>query len=211
MAGEKNEPIKRQIGKLVPMEIDESAMFYAESKAAWRQWLIENHETAQMVWLVHYKKSAKMPTLEWSDAVDEALCFGWIDSTRKTLDKDRFAQFFTRRKPRSVWSKINKEKIERLTAEGLMYPAGLAAVEIAKQNGQWTLIDHVEDMVMADDFAAALKEAGGMDFFESQSNSMKKQMFHWIATAKRPETRAKRIEEIASHAGEGKRHPRYIV
>lgn len=193
------------------MEIDESAMFYAESRAAWRQWLIENHETAQMVWLVQYKQSAKMPTLSWSDAVDEALCFGWIDSTRKTIDHQRFAQFFTRRKPRSNWSKINKEKIERLTAEGLMYPAGLAVIEIAKQNGQWTLIDHVEEMVMPDDFATALQEAGGREFFDAQSYSLRKQMFYWIAAAKRPETRAKRIAEIARDAGEGRKHKHFIV
>ena len=94
------------------MQKKEIEIFYPTNRQEWRQWQLENHNKKQSIWLVHYNKKSNMPSVSWSDAVDEALCFGWIDSTRKSLDNDMFIQFFTKRKPTSVWSKINKEKIE---------------------------------------------------------------------------------------------------
>ena len=88
--------------------------FHPTSKQDWRQWLLENHRLKQSVWLVYYKKKCKMPSISWSEAVDEALCFGWIDSTAKPIDEEKYKQFFTKRKPKSVWSKVNKEKVGRL-------------------------------------------------------------------------------------------------
>jgi len=138
--------------------------------------------------------------------VDEALCFGWIDSTKKTIDKERYKQYFSRRKPNSTWSKINKEKVTELIQNGSMTEAGFASIETAKQNGTWTLMDEVEDLIIPEDLRIALNEnESSMAFFQSQSKSIKKQMLYWVVIAKRTETRKKRIAEIAASAAEGKR------
>ena len=129
--------------------------FCPATKEEWREWLMENHNSKQSIWLIQYKKSSNKPTVSWSEVVDEALCFGWIDSTRKSRDEDSYIQFFTKRKPNSVWSKINKEKIKRLNDEGLMTSAGLKCVEIAKQNGSWTILDCVEELIIPDDLEQA--------------------------------------------------------
>ncbi|MFH6942491.1 YdeI family protein [Flavobacterium sp. FlaQc-50] len=172
--------------------------FYPASSQDWRAWLIENHNVKQSIWLVCYKKQANVPTITWSDAVDEALCFGWIDSTRKSVDSDKFIQFFTRRKPSSNWSKINKAKIERLVAEGLMTEAGLESVERAKQNGSWTILDQVEELHVPEDLLAAFEvNAGAKEYFTGLSKSVKKMLLYWVVSAKRPETRQNRINEIA--------------
>jgi uncharacterized protein YdeI (YjbR/CyaY-like superfamily) len=172
--------------------------FYPASSQDWRAWLIENHNVKQSIWLVCYKKQANVPTITWSDAVDEALCFGWIDSTRKSVDSDKFIQFFTRRKPSSNWSKINKAKIERLVAEGLMTEAGLESVERAKQNGSWTILDQVEELHVPEDLLAAFEvNTGAKEYFTSLSKSVKKMLLYWVVSAKRPETRQNRINEIA--------------
>ena len=123
----------------INMQKKEIETFYPINRQEWRQWLIENHVLKPSIWLVHYNKKSNMPSVSWSDAVDEALCFGWIDSTRKSLEIDKFIQFFTKRKPTSVWSKINKEKIERLKQEGLLMPAGYESIMIAQQNGTWNI------------------------------------------------------------------------
>jgi uncharacterized protein YdeI (YjbR/CyaY-like superfamily) len=175
----------------------ETEDFYASSRAAWRAWLQENHEEKQAVWLIYYKKKANQPSLSWSDAVDEALCFGWIDSTAKPIDEDTYKQFFTKRKPKSVWSKVNKEKIKRLTAEGLMTAAGLACIETAKQNGSWTILDEVEELIIPNDLEKAFEHhAGSKEFFLSLSKSAKKAMLHRIVIAKQQDTRQRRINEI---------------
>lgn len=146
-----------------------------------------------------YKLKTGIPTISWSDAVDEALCFGWIDSTRTSLDDDRFQQFFCKRKPKSNWSKINKEKVRRLIDEGLMMPAGLASIEIAKQNGSWTILDAVEELIVPEELLKEFdKHPGTEEFFHSLSKSVRKSFLYRINAAKRPETREKRIEEIIS-------------
>lgn len=143
-----------------------------------------------------------MPTLTWSDAVDEALCFGWIDSTRKSIDDEKFIQLFTRRKPGSTWSKVNKEKVKRLIEDGSMTPAGLASIETAKQNGSWNVLDEVEELKIPKELEKEFKKhKGSKAYFESLSKSVKKMLLQWIAVAKRPETKQKRIQEIAEHAG----------
>lgn len=188
------------------MEKKETEQFYAAGRHEWREWLEQHHRSEQSVWLIQYRKNAGVPTLSWSEAVDEALCFGWIDSTRKTLDNERFIQFFTRRKPNSNWSKINKEKVERLIADGLMTEAGLEAIATAKANGSWVLLDDVEALKIPKDLAAALKkDKAAQAFFDGLSKSVKKMMLYWIVSAKRPETREKRIAEIVEHAEQGQR------
>jgi len=191
-----------------PMPQNEIETFYPQSRQAWRAWLKENHSTQQAVWLVCYKKKANIPTISWSDAVEEALCFGWIDSIRKSLDSDSFVQFFSKRKPVSTWSKVNKEKVQQLIDEGSMTKAGLAIVEIAKQNGSWNILDMVEELLIPEDLEKEFKsKEGSKDIFLSLSKSIQKMMLQWIVLAKRPETRQNRIKEIAEHAAQ-KRKPK---
>jgi uncharacterized protein YdeI (YjbR/CyaY-like superfamily) len=181
----------------------EQEQFYPESTNEWRQWLQENHIIAKSIWLIYYKKKAKKPTISWSEAVDEALCFGWIDSTAKPIDSDRYKQFFTKRKPTSVWSKVNKNKIKQLESEGKIMPAGFASIAIAKENGSWSILDEVEELIVPKDLEMAFEiHANSKEYFETLSNSIKKAILQWLVLAKRPETRQKRIEEIASLASQ---------
>ncbi|WP_310590401.1 hypothetical protein [Dyadobacter sp. NIV53] len=127
------------------------------NRQQWRTWLEENHDKEKSVWVIHHKKISNIPTITWSDAVDEALCFGWIDSTARPLDEERFMRFFSRRKTNSVWSAINKEKVRRLTDEGLMTKAGFESIKTAKQNGSWTILDDVEALVIPLDLEKELE------------------------------------------------------
>jgi uncharacterized protein YdeI (YjbR/CyaY-like superfamily) len=192
------------------MEAQDITTFCPASRADWRRWLAENHSSQQSVWLVYYKKNAATPTISWREAVDEALCFGWIDSTRRSLDEDRFMQFFCRRKPNSVWSKVNKDKIERLLEEGLIMKAGLDCIEAAKRNGSWAILDEVEKTSVPEDLTEAFKAHQGSEtFFLGQSRSVRKIILQWITLAKRPETRQKRILEVAERAGQ-KLKPKFM-
>lgn len=175
--------------------------YYPETKQQWREWLAQNHIQKDSVWLILYKQHANKPTITWSDAVDEALCFGWIDSIKKKLDDERSIQFFSKRKPKSTWSKINKEKIQKLINTGQMTKAGLDCIDIAKQNGSWEVLDSVEVLTLPKDLETELKSCpNAMDFFLSLSKSVKKAMLQWLVLAKRPETRNKRIAEIVELA-----------
>jgi len=190
------------------MEKTETEQFYPKTPKEWRSWLQKNHAKKDTVWVIFYKKSSGKPTLTWSEAVDEALCFGWIDSTKKTLNEEASIQFFSKRKAKGTWSKINKAKIARLTEEGLMMPAGLACIERAKENGSWTILDTVEELSIPEDLEKAFKSRpGSKTFFLSLSKSVRKMMLHRIVMAKREETREKRITEIADSMGEKRRMP----
>lgn len=172
-----------------------------ESRADWRTWLEENHQSKQSVWLVYYRVSTKISSISWSDAVDEALCFGWIDSTKKTIDEERYMQYFSRRKPKSMWSRINKEKVTKLIKNNLMTKAGFDSIETAKQNGSWTILDQVEALIIPEDLKEELANyKGSTEYFDSLSKSAKKILLHWVVFAKRSETRQKRIIEIAENA-----------
>jgi len=173
------------------------------SRQEWRQWLADNHRLEQSVWLVYYKKNSHKPTVTYQEAVEEALCFGWIDSTKKTMDEERFMQLFSRRKPASVWSRINKEKIRRLMDEGLMTGAGLESIEKAKKNGSWTILDDVEDLKVPEDLEEAFNNVKGtMDFFLSLSRSDRKAILQWLVLARKVETRQRRISEIVELAAQ---------
>ncbi len=184
------------------MQKKELETFYPSSRQKWREWLKKNHRVKQSVWLVCYKKKTNVPTISWSDAVDEALCFGWIDSTRRSLDAETFIQFFARRKAGSTWSKVNKAKVEQLISDKRMTKAGLESIEVAKQNGSWIILDEVETGVIPNDLNKAFKaHKGSKEFFLSLSNSVRKMILVWLVLAKREETRKKRIDEIAEFAG----------
>ena len=184
------------------MAFSDSVQISPENQQEWREWLEKNHETTDSIWVVMHKKSSSSFSMTWSDAVDEALCFGWIDSTRRTLDKHRFVQYYSKRKSSSTWSKVNKDKVEILLKSGLMQEAGQKSIDLAKKNGNWTLMDSVEAGIVPEDLRLALSEEVGAEvYFESLSKSVRKMFLHWIMAAKRPETRAKRINEIAENAG----------
>lgn len=179
------------------MEKKEIETFCATSRRHWRQWLQKNHAKKQCIWLIMYKKDTGVPTVSWSQAVEEALCFGWIDSIRKTLDDERFIQYYCRRKPKSIWSKINKEKVKQLIDQGLMTEAGLKSIQIAKQNGSWKVLDDVEALKIPADLEAKFKsQPGSKARFLSLSKSVRKAMLFRLMHAKRPETRKKRLDEI---------------
>jgi uncharacterized protein YdeI (YjbR/CyaY-like superfamily) len=185
------------------MQNKEIETFCPASQEEWRQWLKENHSSRQSVWLVQYKQNSAKPSIGWSDSVDEALCFGWIDSTRKTIDKESFAQFFCKRKPTSNWSKINKAKVQRLIEEGLMAEAGFKSIEIAKKNGSWFILDEVEELIVPIDLMKAFRsQPGSEEYFNNLSKSVKKMILQWLVLAKRPETRQKRITETAELAAQ---------
>jgi uncharacterized protein YdeI (YjbR/CyaY-like superfamily) len=185
------------------MQKKEIETFCPTSQIDWREWLQQNYSSKQSIWLVCYTKKSNMPTLSWSEAVDEALCFGWIDSTRKTIDSESFIQFFSRRKPNGTWSKVNKEKIKQLIDAGLMREAGFESIEKAKQNGSWKILDEVEELIIPPDLEKAFEsQTGSKDFFLSLSKSVRKAILQWLVLAKQPETRQKRISEIAERANQ---------
>ena len=183
------------------MREKEIETYCPKSRIDWRKWLEKNHQSEQSVWLVYYKASTKIASLSWSDAVDEALCFGWIDSTKKTIDQERYMQYFSRRKPNSNWSKINKEKVAKLIQNNLMTKSGFDSIETAKQNGSWTILDEVEALVIPEDLREEFANyKGSTAYFNSLSKSNKKILLHWVVSAKRTGTRQKRILEIAESA-----------
>lgn len=190
--------------------VEDFESFYPTNTAEWRAWLEENHKKKESIWLIFYKKSAKEPSISWSEAVDEAICFGWIDSLKKTIDEKSYRQFFTPRKPKSGWSKVNKDKVEKLTRLNKMAPAGMATVNQAKANGMWELLDKIEALIVPPALETAFnQEPQAKDFYESLSKSKKKGVLYWVISAKRPETKAKRIEEFLSFAAEGKLPKRF--
>lgn len=172
---------------------------HPETRAEWRSWLIENHQTSDGVWLIYYRASTGKRRLSWEDAVREALCFGWIDSKVKPIDDTRFKQTFTPRKPRSLWSKVNKQHVTELMEAGLMADAGLRAVDLAKQNGAWSLLDPVDDLIVPDDLESALQGSPhAREAYEALSKSAKRSILYSLYSAKREATRAKRLASALS-------------
>jgi uncharacterized protein YdeI (YjbR/CyaY-like superfamily) len=175
--------------------------FYAKSQKDWRKWLEKNHQSEKSVWLIIYKKESGKKSVYYPEAVDEALCFGWIDSKPNKRDAESYYQFFTKRNPKSNWSKINKEKVEKLIAKGLMQKAGYAMIEIAKKNGNWTALDKVEDLTLPDELKRQFKKnKKAFENWEKFPPSSKKIILEWILNAKKDETRKNRIEETVKLA-----------
>lgn len=167
---------------------------HPKTRAGWRSWLKQNHERAEGVWLIYYRSSTGKRKLSWEEAVREALCFGWIDSKVKPIDDERFRQVFTPRKPQSVWSKVNKQHATELFEAGLMTDAGLRAVEIAKENGAWSLLEPVDDLIIPPDLEAALAKSGrAQKAYEALPTSGKRLMLYSLYSAKREDTRSKRL------------------
>ncbi|WBL43912.1 YdeI/OmpD-associated family protein [Algoriphagus halophytocola] len=176
---------------------EQTPEFCPADREDWRKWLERNHQKVNGIWLIIYKKSSSQPNLTWSQAVDEALCFGWIDSTKRPIDDVKYKQYFGKRKVKSNWSKINKEKIAKLLEAGKMRPAGLQSVQLAKENGSWDYLDAIESLQIPTDLEHSLNQnPESQEYFTNLSKSKKKQILYWVHSAKRIETRKKRIEEV---------------
>lgn len=192
------------------MQKKEIEIFYPISLTDWRKWLAKNHLSKQSVWLVFYNKNSDHKSITWSEAVDVALCFGWIDSKKIKIDQETSHQFFSKRKANSTWSKINKQKVGQLIENRLMTEVGYKSIEIARQNGSWTILDDVEELIIPEDLKVELKSRSvATDYFEHLSKSVKKAILQWLVLAKRPETRQKRITEIVELADQ-KLKPKHL-
>lgn len=174
---------------------------HPKSRAEWRKWLEENQARKEGIWLISYKKDTGKPRFDYDESVEEALCFGWVDSKPAKLDEERSMLWFAPRKPKTNWSKLNKDRVEKMIKAGLMAPAGLAKVEAAKKDGSWNALDGVEALEIPPDLARALsKNKTAKEYFETFPRSVKRGILEWILNAKRPETREKRIEETVTLA-----------
>jgi len=179
--------------------LEEQEYLYFKNAEEWRLWLHDNHQSATKVFLIFYKVGCGIESMRWEEAVQVAICYGWIDSTVKRIDENRRRQLFTPRKDKSVWSKLNKTYIEKLIAKNLMHESGLRKIAIAKQNGSWEALDEVENYTIPEDLLYAF-EQNPMAFqnYNSFSPSYRKSYLYWLNQAKRTETRANRIVEIIS-------------
>ena len=170
---------------------------------AWRGWLETHHDSASEVWLVHQKKASTRQGLRYGEGVEEALCFGWIDSKMRRIDDETFMQRYSPRKPGSVWARSNVDRIERLIAEGRMTPAGLVLVDEAKRTGMWERpwTDR-EPRPAPDELERALREADLWRAFEALPNNLRNRYVRLVEEAKRPDTRARRVERVLQELGD---------
>jgi uncharacterized protein YdeI (YjbR/CyaY-like superfamily) len=184
--------------------------YHPRTRTEWRQWLATNHDVSKGIWLILVKKGTDIAGIMYRDAVEEALCFGWIDSRPGTLDAQHYKLYLAPRKPKSVWSKINKQRIRKLIKEGLMTPAGLAKIETAKKDGSWNQLDAIDQLVMPEDLWEQLSaNEDAKRNFEGFSTSSKKIILFWIASARREQTRRKRIEETVRLAAQNVKAAHY--
>lgn len=185
--------------------LDDAPLVPADDRETWRSWLEANHAAARGAWLVTWRRGHG-PVLDYERAVEEALCFSWVDSTAGRIDEARSKLYFAPRKAGSGWAATNKARVERLLAEGRMAPAGIASVERAKADGSWSALDDIEQGIIPDDLAAALAERPpATKHFEAFPKSVRRAILVWIAAAKRPETRAARVLETATLAARNER------
>jgi len=173
--------------------------FYFKNDVEWREWLHENHKEYTGIHLIFYSVDHSKESMRWEEAVKVALCFGWIDSTVKSLGNGKRKQYFSPRKPNSTWSTLNKAYIEELKSDGLMHQSGLATIDIAKANGSWTALNDVENGLIPDILQKAFdKNQTAFENFKNFTKSQKKGYLYWLKQAKRDETRQKRVKEIIS-------------
>lgn len=186
--------------------LDDAPQVHADDRAAWRAWLEANHATARGVWMVTWRPRSGRVGLDYEAAIEEALCFGWVDSTAGRIDDERGKLYFAPRKPRSAWAATNKARVGRLIGDGRMAPAGLLAIERAKANGSWEILDSSERLEVPDDLATALESRPPAAVnFAAFPPSARKAQLEWIAIARRPETRVDRITKVAEAAARNER------
>ena len=189
--------------------IDIKAIHF-KTRKDWRRWLEKYHATETSLWLIIYRQKSLTRSITYLEAVEEALCYGWIDSKANTRDAESAYQFMSKRKPKGVWSKINKTRVEKLIAEGLMRPAGQQAIDIAKQNGAWDALNASDNLEIPKDLKNAFaKHNLARKHFDAFSASARRILLEWIFSAKRPETREKRIRETVEAAAQNRKaYPR---
>ena len=181
--------------------MDEKPQVEIQSRAEWRRWLSENYAQPDGVWLVTFKKHTGDKYVSYDEVVEEAICFGWIDSLPRKLDEDRTMLWMAPRKAGSNWSKVNKDRVARLLEAQLMHPAGQAKIDSAKIDGSWTALDGIENLEIPADLAAEFDQySSAAANFDAFPRSAKRGILEWIFNAKRPATRAKRIGETAELA-----------
>jgi uncharacterized protein YdeI (YjbR/CyaY-like superfamily) len=186
------------------MPISTGLRYQPAHRAGWRTWLRANHATSAGVWLVFLKGAARQ--ISYEEAVEEALCFGWIDSLMRPIDARSYLQLFTPRKPNSNWSALNKRRVASLIERKRMAAPGLAKVEAAKQDGSWTKLDAVEAMIVPPDLARALAASRkAKAFFDALSPSSRKGILYWVTGVKTPELRAARVAHTVAQAAKGLR------
>lgn len=188
------------------MGLDDLEQVLVTSRAELRAWLEANADTSPSIWLVTYTRSSGKPAPSYDDIVEEALCFGWIDSTVRQRDGETSMLLLSSRKPRSTWSAVNKARLEHLLPSGLMTERGLRAIEVGKANGSWGILDPVDRLEVPDDLAEALDaQPAAREFFDGMPPGARKQSLWFVISAKRPVTRAARIERVVAAAAEGRR------
>jgi uncharacterized protein YdeI (YjbR/CyaY-like superfamily) len=181
-------------------------IFHPADLDAWRAWLERNHSTERGVWVASWKKATGRPAAPYERLVEEALCFGWIDSTVNTLDEGRSLQLMTPRKAKSGWTRLNRKRVAEMEAAGRMTDAGRKAVEVAQANGWWERYDLVEDLIEPPELAAALDASpAARTVWDGFPPSARKQMLWWVVSASKPETKASRVAKIVSDAEQGRR------
>ena len=187
-------------------KLDHYEQVEVTSRSALRSWLATHYQQSESIWLVTYKKQTGSQYLTYDDIVEEALCFGWIDSLPRRLDEARTMLLLSPRKPKSVWSKLNKERVAKLIEQKMMRPPGLEKVKRAKADESWTFLDDVEALIVPEDLVEALSENSmAKETFEGFSDSSKKGILQWLKMAKRQETRQRRLEKIVSKAAVGEK------
>lgn len=170
---------------------------YFKSANEWRAWLVSNNDKSSGIWLVYYKKGSALPTMVYEESIEQALCFGWVDSIIRKIDEDKYARKFTPRKDNSKWSESNKQRVTRLIRDKQMAPPGLAKVKIAKSNGMWDKPDrpHIPSEIPVEFKTALLNNKKAKQNFDALASSFQRHYIAWIAMARKSETRDKRINE----------------
>ncbi|MBL7858841.1 MAG: YdeI/OmpD-associated family protein [Cyclobacteriaceae bacterium] len=190
--------------------VENKNTFYATSSTAWRNWLKKNHLRKENIWLIIYKKESGISSVYYPQAVDEALCFGWIDSVPNKRDANSYYLFFSKRKPQSYWSKVNKLKVAQLIKLDKMMPQGMKMVELAKQSGTWEALNKVDELVIPDEMANLFRKYKKAKInFDNFPPSTKRGILQWIYNAKQDVTRLKRITETVALATQNIRANQY--
>lgn len=183
---------------------DDAEQVLIESPGQWRDWLAEHHATSSGIWLVMWRPASGKPQVTYEQAIEQALCFGWIDGQAQTLDADRTALWLTRRRPGSGWSVLSKQRVARVEADGRMTPVGRAVIDAAQADGSWSRYDDADNLVLPKELALAFAvRHGSRDEWESFSEAVRRSILRWIVDAKREVTRTARIQETVDLAAQG--------
>ncbi|MBK6840203.1 MAG: YdeI/OmpD-associated family protein [Bacteroidetes bacterium] len=188
----------------------EPKIVYARTRKSWRAWLQKNHQKEKSVWLIIHNKNSTTKCVNYEEAVEESLCFGWVDSIAKKRDDKSHMQYFSQRKAKSNWSKSNKERVARLIEQGLMHASGQAMIDLAKKSGTWAALENVQRSILPEDLKTLfLKNKIAEKYFQAFPPSSKRIILEWIQNAKKPETRKQRIKQTVLLAAKNLRANHY--